>query len=114
MAKVTRLKAGLGRKNKGTFHCERFNLFDDEGSASYADLMTRAQNAASGITIEHIREYSRKTTIREGDGAEQVVTTTEEIILVVQYWEKPKKKRPGGTDEELKTEEDALKCATAG
>ncbi len=112
MAKVSRLRAGIGRPNRGTFKCEKFELFDDAGSDAYAELMTKANNASSGITIEYIREYSRKTTIREGSGQDQVVTTTEEIILVVQYWQKAKKKKKGETDEELRTEEAALKSAT--
>ena len=112
MAKVTKLKAGLGRVDRGTFKCVKFELFDETGADSYADLMTRANDASSGITIEHIREYSRKSTVREGSGQDQVVTTKEEIVLVVQYWQKDKKKKKGGTHVQLQAEKDALKSAT--
>jgi len=112
MAKVSAVRVGFGRADRGEFRCKHFNLFDEEQSNLYAELITQANDASSGITIEHIREYSRKTTVREGDGQEQIVTTTEEIVLVVQYWYKPKKS--GGNREQARAEQDNLKAATAG
>jgi len=111
MAKVTRLKAGFGRADRGEFKVEKFNLFEDEGMAGYADLVTRSNDASSGVSIDHIKEYSRKTTTREGGGEDQIVTTTEEIYLVVQYWLKPKKTGEK-TDDEVQDEEDNLKTGS--
>jgi hypothetical protein len=101
MAKVTIVKAGFGNKNLGTFHAVKFNMFDAEDLAKYAELRDRANDASSGIKFEMIREYSRKTTVREGQGEDLVATTTEDIILVVQYWEKKPKRNKGDNDAEL-------------
>jgi len=98
-AKVTPLRVSNPARDLGDFKCESFNLFEDEEREAYAALRTAANNASKGIKIEQIREYSRKTTVREGSGADQVVTTTDDIILVVQYWEKqPTRKKEDNDD----------------
>ena len=101
MAKVTQVKAPFGSRNLGTFHAEKFSMFEDDDLERYAALRNRANDAANGIKIEMMREYSRKTTVREGQGEDQIVTTSEEIILVVQYWENKPKRKQGDSDEEL-------------
>lgn len=101
MAKVTPLKAGFGPKNHGHFRIEKFSMLEEDELDNYAALRNRANDASEGVKIEMMREYSRKTTTREGAGADQVSTTTEEIILVVHYWENPPKRTKGDSDEEL-------------
>jgi hypothetical protein len=100
MAKVTPVKWGITPKDQGEFHCESFNLFEPDEVRLYEQLRTDASNAANGIKIEHIREYARKKTTREGEGEELIVTTTEDIIVVVQYWQKRSEKQ-GDTDGEV-------------
>lgn len=102
MAKATPLKAGFGPMNHGTFKVEKFSMFDEEDLQQYADLRNRANDASSGIKIEMMREYERKTTTREGQGPDLVATTTEEIILVVHYWEKTPKLKKGDSNDEIK------------
>ena len=102
MAGATPLKAPFGKKNHGTFRVEKFSMFEEDDLERYAELRNRANDASSGIVIEMMREYSRKTTDREGQGNDQRVTTTEEIILVVQYWEKTPRRKKGDNDAEIK------------
>lgn len=107
MAKATPLKAGFGPKDLGDFKVEKFNMFEENDLELYADLRNRANDRSNGIKIELMREYSRKTTVREGSGQDQCVTTTEEIILVVHYWQKKPKREKGDTDEKVSaTKED--------
>ena len=101
MAKVSEVKFSSGNRFKGEFVAKRFNLFEDADLTEYSKLRTEANQAGSGITIEHIREYTRKTTTCEGEGKEQITTTTEEVFVVVQYWRK-KPKRRGESDEDKK------------
>lgn len=96
------LKAGVGARDLGTFRAEKFSLFESDDLERYAELRNKANDASSGIKIETMREYSRKTTCREGSGNDQTVTTSEEIILLVQYWENPPKRNKGDSDEEIK------------
>ena len=98
MAQATPLKVPYGTADYGTFHAEKFNMFEPEELLLYADLRNRANDASSGIKIEMMREYTRKETTRDGDSS----TTTEEIILVVQYWEKTPKRNKGDNDAEVK------------
>lgn len=100
MAKVTAVSAGGGHRNKGTFHVESFNLFEEDGCTKYAELRTRAADKTNGIEIEQAREYSRKTVTIQGEGDSHSTVTTEEIILVVHYWEKPIAARPKGESHE--------------
>lgn len=100
-AKATPMKAGFGPTNFGTFRAEKFSMFEEDELEQYADLRNRASDASQGIKIEMMREYSRKTSTREGAGVDQVVTTTEEIILVVHYWEKPPKRKKGDSTDEI-------------
>ena len=102
MAGATPLKVPFGSSNLGTFKAEKFNMFEPEGLEAYAELRNRANDASTGVTIEQIREYSRKTTTREGEGEGSVATTTEEIFLMVQYWEKSPKREKGDSDDEIK------------
>lgn len=88
MAKVSEIKVGNPR-TRGEFKVEKYNLFEEEERNAYAELRNQAEDRTNGITIETIREYSRKSVTAEGDGDSRVVTTTEEIILVVHYWAKP-------------------------
>jgi hypothetical protein len=101
MAKVTQVKASFGNRNLGTFHAEKFSMFEEVDLERYAELRNRANDASNGIKIEMMREYSRKTTVREGQGEDQIVTTSEEVILVVQYWENKPERKEGDSDEEL-------------
>ena len=101
MARVSEVKVGLGAKNRGDFRVKKFNLFNPDDMDEYAKLRTKANNASSGIAIEQIREYSRKTTIRDHDGDDSSVTTVEDVYLVVQYWEKKPRGKKGSADDEL-------------
>jgi hypothetical protein len=101
-AKVTEVKVATGNKALGEFVVERFNMFDGDDMEKYAELRTRANDASRGINIEQIREYTRKTTTREGEGPDCVVTTTEEIFLVVHYWTRKPIADKGDSDEDAK------------
>ena len=100
MAGATPLKASFGPNNLGTFKAEKFNLFEPSELEAYSELRNKANDASAGVKIEMMREYSRKTTTHDGDGASAVTTTTEEIFLLVQYWEKPPTREKGASDEE--------------
>ena len=102
MAGATPIKASFGPNNLGTFRAKKFNLFEEDELDAYSELRNRANNASAGVKIEMMREYARKTTTHEGEGATSVTTTTEEIFLLVQYWEKPPKRKKGASDEENK------------
>lgn len=102
-AKVTQVKAGLGAKDRGEFRVRKFNLFEEADADEYARLRTDAANAAKGITVEQIREYTRKTVIRDSDpDGHDSVTTVEEIFLVVQYWEKKRRTKQEDADDDSK------------
>jgi len=102
MASATPVKASFGPNNLGTFKAKKFNLFEDADLELYSDLRNKANDASAGVKIEMMREYARKTTTHEGEGATSTTTTTEEIFLLVQYWEKPPKREKGASDDELK------------
>lgn len=99
-AKATPVRTGFGPKDLGEFTVERFNMFDGDGAEKYAELRNKANDLSSGIKIEMVREYSRKTVVREGQGEDQVTTTKDEIWLVVHYWVKKPKRNKGDSDEE--------------
>lgn len=101
-AKVSDVKVAGTSRNLGTFQIKNFNIFDVEDMVEYAELRTDANDASRGINIEQIREYTRKTTTREGEGADCVVTTTEEIFLVVHFWNKKPISNKGDSDEDVK------------
>jgi len=100
-AKATPLRAAFGPQNHGQFRVQKFSMFEEDDLERYAEFRNRANQAANGIKMELMREYSRKTTVVEGSGEEQVRTTSEEIVLVVQYWEKTPERQKGDNDEEL-------------
>lgn len=102
MAGATPLRLGFGNKNHGTFKVEKFNLFDDIDLGRYAELRNRANDASTGVVIESMREHTRKTTEREGQGNDQRITTSEEVVLVIEYWEKTPKRKKGDNDVEIK------------
>lgn len=112
MAKVSEVKFGNPAADLGDFRCDRFNLFEPDDMDRYGELRTRANNASSGIEIEQIREYSRKTVIKEG-GPDGIVTTQEDVFLVVHYWERPLKKIKGESDDD-DAKEQALRSIPAG
>ena len=101
-AKVSDVRVAGSNKNLGEFKIQRFNMFDDEDMVEYATLRTDANDASRGINIEQIREYTRKTTTREGDGPDCVVTTVEEIFLVVHYWNRKPIADKGDSDADVK------------
>lgn len=102
MAKVSDLKFGAPGTDRGSFHVETFNLFEQDDADNYAQLRTRANDASSGIQIEHIQQFARKTSTAQGDGEDRVVITTEEMHIVVQYWEKPIKRDKGDSEDDVK------------
>lgn len=112
MAKVSEVKFGNSAASLGEFKCEKFNLFEPEEMELYGELRTRANNASSGIQIEQIREYSRKTVIKEG-GPEGIVTTQEDVYLVVHYWERQPKKTKGESNDDDDAQEQALRSVPA-
>ena len=101
MSKATPIRASFGSKNMGVFHAENYNMFEADDLSRYADFRNLANDASNGIKIEMMREYTRKTTVREGAGEDQMLTTSEEIVLVVHYWANPPKRDKGDNDEEL-------------
>ena len=102
MGKATSVPFGGNARNLGEFRSEKFNIFEEEEMAKYSDLRTKANDASTGITIEQIREYSRKTTTNEGSGESVISTSSEDIYLLVQYWTKKPKRNSGDSDEETK------------
>jgi len=101
MAKATPVPFGGNSTDHGEFHSEKFNIFEEEDMVQYSALRTKANDASSGVVIEQIREYTRKTTEREGSGEDVSVITTEDIYLVVQYWKKKPKRKNGESDDEI-------------
>jgi len=101
-AKVSDVKVATGGKNLGEFIVGRYNMFDDDDMGKYALLRTNANDASQGIYIEQIREYTRKTTVRDGNGEDATVTTTEEVFLVVHYWIKKPKLDKGDSNADVK------------
>lgn len=101
MATVREVKFTEGKKDRGTFHAKTYNVFDQEQADDYAELRTRANDASSGISIERIEQFVRKTTVVEGDGAERSVTTTEDMYIMVQYWEKELTREEGDSDADI-------------
>ena len=101
-AKVTDVKVAGTNRNLGEFKVQRFNMFDNDDMTEYATLRTDANDASRGINIEQIREYTRKTTTRDGEGPDCVVTTVEEIFLVVHYWIRKPIVDKGDSDEDAK------------
>ena len=101
MSRVSEVKWGIGKRELGDFKVKRFNLFKDEDADGYAHLRTLARDSSNGITIETIREYSRKTVIRSRDNdGDETVTTIEDVYLVVHYWEREPKRLAGESDDE--------------
>lgn len=101
MATATPVKFGGGTRNRGTFHVEKFNMFDADDQERYSELRTKADDASSGIEIELIKEYSCKEVVREGSGDGMTVTTSDHIYLLVHYWEKKPKALKGEQSEKL-------------
>jgi len=101
-AKASEVKVGGSNRNLGEFKVDRFNMFDDEDMARYAQFRTDANDASAGISIEQIREYTRKTTTREGEGESSVATTVEEIFLIAHYWTRNPIENKGDSDEDVK------------
>lgn len=101
MAKVSEVKVEGSGRNLGEFRVEKFNLFEAEDMERYAELRTKANDASSGVKLEMVREYSRKTTTCEGTGEEQITTHTEEVFLVVHYWTKKPTRDKGDSDDEI-------------
>lgn len=99
--KATSVSFSSGNKNFGDFRVKKYNIFEPEEMAEFAELRTRANNASSGIVIEQIREYTKEVTEREGSGEEALSTTTKDIYLVVHYWEKKPKKESGESDDKV-------------
>jgi len=91
MSKVTPLMAPGGKRDLGKFHVKNFNLFEADELEAYEEIRTQANDRSSGITIEHIQQFTRKTTTVEGDGDNQIRTTTEDLYMMLQWWEKPVK-----------------------
>jgi hypothetical protein len=80
--------AGRGR-SLGTFHIQMFNLFVEAERAAYAELRTKDNDRTSGITIEHVREFTRVVTETASGGEGQTTTRREDLYVLVSYWEKP-------------------------
>lgn len=101
-AKASEVRVATPGKNLGEFKIERFNMFNDEDMLEYAQLRTDANDASRGINIEQIREYTRKTTTRDGEGPDCVVTTVEEVFLIVHYWTRKPIADKGDSDADTK------------
>lgn len=102
MAVVTPVKFGTPGHFRGTFHSKCFNLFKDDDVVEYNELRTRAANKSSGVEIESIQQFEKKTTITEADGPDRIVTVTDDLYLLVQWWEKEVQKDRGDTNEDGK------------
>ena len=115
MSRVSEVKWGGGSKSLGDFKVERFNLFRDEDTSRYADLRTRSRDSSNGITIEMIKEYSRKQTLRtRNDDGEETVNTIEDVYLIVHYWEKEPKRDKGASNDEYEEKRDLASISSSG
>jgi len=101
-AKASEVKIGSSGRNLGDFKVGTFNIFDKDDMKEYTALRTDANDVSRGISIEQIREYTRKSTSREGEGPDCIVTTTEEIFLVVHYWVRKPIADKGDSDADVK------------
>lgn len=90
-----------GRPNLGSFKAKMFNMFNDDHVVEYEDLRTKAQNPASGIAIDNIKEYVKKTSTSETEGDSTIKSVVEELYMFVQWWEKQVEPKRGDTNAEV-------------
>jgi hypothetical protein len=64
-------------------------MFEEAERKAYDELRTRGNDRASGISIEHIQQFTRVIVETEGDGEGQTTTRREDLYMLVQYWHKP-------------------------
>jgi hypothetical protein len=88
MSKVSEVKVPTTGRYLGTFRVGRFNLFDDGELREYEALRTKGNDRASGVTIEHVQQFTRMVTETETAGDGEVTTRREDLYVLVQYWEK--------------------------
>ena len=84
MSKVSELTAPTNGKFLGTHKTKMFNLYVPEMAAEYDQLRTDANDKSKGITIENLRQLTRKTKVSEGES----FTETEDLFMLVEWWEK--------------------------
>lgn len=89
MSKVSEVKVPSTGRYLGEFRVGRFNLFDDEELRAYEALRTKGNDRASGVTIEHVQQFTRTVTETEATESGEATTRREDLYVLVQYWVKP-------------------------
>lgn len=89
MAKVSDVKVPSTGRHLGQFHIGRFNLFDDEDVRRYEELRTQGNDRSSGITIEHVQQFTRVVTETESTESGEVTSRREDLYVLVQWWAAP-------------------------
>jgi len=88
VSKVSEVKVPTTGRYLGKFRVGRFNVFDDEELRAYEELRSKGNDRATGITIEHVQQFTRMVTETETVGESEVTTRREDLYVLVQYWEK--------------------------
>jgi hypothetical protein len=88
VSKVSEVKVPTTGRYLGNFRVGRFNMFDDGELRAYEELRTKGNDRASGVTIEHVQQFTRMVTETETVGEGAVTTRREDLYVLVQYWEK--------------------------
>lgn len=88
MSKVSEVKVPSTGRYLGNFRVGRFNLFDDEEVRAYEELRSKGNDRASGVTIEHVQQFTRMVTETESTGDGEVTSRREDLYVLVQYWQR--------------------------
>jgi hypothetical protein len=99
LSKVSEVKVPSTGRYLGKFRVGRFNLFDEDEVRAYEELRTRGNDRSSGVTIEHVQQFTRMVTETESTGDGQVTSRREDLYVLVQYWERPLAKEGGSESE---------------
>jgi len=89
MSKVSDVKVPSTARSLGVFKVGVFNLFDTGERTAYEELRTKGNDRASGVSIEHVQQFTRVASETESAGEGQTTTRKEDLYVLVQYWEKP-------------------------
>ena len=88
MSKVSEVKVSNTNRVLGEFHVGVFNVFEEGERKAYAELRTKANDRATGISIDHIQQVTRVVVETESGEEGPRTTRKEELHFIVQYWEK--------------------------
>jgi hypothetical protein len=100
-ASVSELKFSNSSKEMGEFHSKAFNVFEEKDMEEYQRIRRSNNDRSTGVRIEHIQQFVKKTTVlTSSDDGDKVATTTEDLFIFVQWWEKKPAQDKGATNEE--------------